>query len=76
MDTAARRVYWEEIPVELTKKEYTILEYLMTHQGKVISPEELIEHVWDSERNIFSNAFRFQISSLRKNWKRPAEPTA
>ncbi len=66
MDTAARRVYWEEIPVELTKKEYTILEYLMTHQGKVISPEELIEHVWDSERNIFSNAFRFQISSLRK----------
>ena len=66
VDTAAKRAYWGTDPVELTKKEYSILEYLMSHPGKVISPEELIEHVWDSERNPFSNAFRFHISSLRK----------
>ena len=66
VDTAAKRVFWGEAPVELTKKEYTILEYLMAHQDRVISAEELIEHVWDSEADPFSNAFRFHISSLRK----------
>ena len=66
MDTAAKQVYWQVTPVDLTKKEYAILEYLMTHPGKVISTEELIEHVWDSEADPFSNAFRFHISSLRK----------
>lgn len=66
VDTAAKRVSWKEEPVELTKKEYSILEYLMAHQDRVVSPEELIEHVWDSEADPFSNSFRFHISSLRK----------
>lgn len=66
VDTAAKRVYWRGTPVELTKKEYSILEYLMAHQDQVISLEELIEHVWDSESDPFSNTFRFHISSLRK----------
>lgn len=66
LDTAARQVWWKDTLVELTRKEYVILEYLMSHKERVISPEELIEHVWDSGSDPFSNAFRFQISSLRK----------
>lgn len=66
MDTAAKQVFWQNTPVDLTKKEYSILEYLMVHQDKVVSAEELIEHVWDSEADAFSNSFRFHISSLRK----------
>lgn len=66
MDTAARQAYWRDTPVELTKKEYAILEYLMAHPGRVVSAEELIEHVWDNETALFSNSFRFHISSLRK----------
>ncbi|MGE7751456.1 response regulator transcription factor [Lysinibacillus fusiformis] len=54
----------EMIPV--TKKEYAILEYLMLQQNKVISSEELIEHVWDSEADLFSNSLKFHIHSLRK----------
>ena len=65
-DTAARRVRCGELPVELTRKEYTLLEYLMTHAGRVVSAEELIEHAWDSETDPFSNSFRFHIHSLRK----------
>ncbi len=65
-DTAARMVFWREEPVELTKKEFSILEYLMAHQERILSQEELIEHVWDSEADLFSNSFRFHISSLRK----------
>ena len=66
LDTSARRTRCGDMPVELTRKEYTILEYLMTHAGQVVSAEELIEHAWDSEADPFSNAFRFQIHSLRK----------
>ena len=43
-----------------------ILEYLMLHQGRPISQEELIEHVWDSSVDSFSNSIRVHISSLRK----------
>ena len=66
MDTAARRVRCGGKEIELTRKEYTLLEYLMTHAGRVVSAEELIEHAWDSEKDLFSNSFRFHIHSLRK----------
>lgn len=66
MDTAARRVFCEGKEIELTRKEYALLEYLMTHAGRVMSAEELIEHAWDSEADLFSNSFRFHIHSLRK----------
>ena len=66
LNTAGKQAFWQNAPVELTKKEYSILEYLMANPDKVVSLEELIEHVWDSEADLFSNSFRFHISSLRK----------
>lgn len=38
----------------------------MLNQGRPVSQEELIEHVWDSSVNSFSNVIRVHISSLRK----------
>lgn len=52
--------------LSLTRKEMGILEYLMLNQGRPISQEELIEHVWDGSVNSFSNSVRVHISSLRK----------
>ena len=52
--------------MSLTKKETGILEYLMLNQGRPVSQEELIEHVWDSSVNNFSNSIRVHMSSLRK----------
>lgn len=66
INTANRRVFWNTTQIDLTKKEYSILEYLMSHTDKVLSSEEIIEHVWDSEADLFSNSFHFHISSLRK----------
>lgn len=66
MDTAAREVWCGEEKVDLTRKEYALFEYLLTHTGKTVSAEELIEHAWDSESDLFSNSFRFHIHSLRK----------
>ena len=56
-------------PVSLTRKETGVLEYLLLHQGRPVSQEELLEHVWDSSVDSFSNSIRVHISSLRKKLK-------
>ena len=50
----------------LTRKESGVLEYLLLHQGRPVSQEELIEHVWDGSVDSFSNSIRVHISALRK----------
>jgi len=52
--------------IALTKKESGILEYLMLHTDKVVSQEDLITHVWDTDADEFSGSVRVHISSLRK----------
>ena len=69
LDTKSRTVYIENTEVSLTRKELGILEYLMMNEEKVISQEELLEHVWDKNADLFSNAIRVHISSLRKKIK-------
>ena len=52
-----------------TRKENGILEYLLLNQGRPISQEELIEHVWDASVDSFSGSIRVHMSSLRKKLK-------
>ncbi len=66
LNTKNKTVCYGELKLDLTKKEYGILEYLMVHKEEVVSAETLIEHVWDSEVDLFSNTFKFHMSSLRK----------
>lgn len=66
MDTLKREVFVSRKKVALTKKEYSILEYLLRHKGEVVSAERLIEHVWDSEADLFSNSLKYHISMLKK----------
>lgn len=66
LDTAKRQVRYAGEAVALTRKEYALLEYLFSRLGETVSAEELIEHAWDSEADLFSNSFRFHIHSLRK----------
>lgn len=66
VDTKQKSVFADNIKIDLTKKEYSILEYLMLHKNQPISAEELIEHIWNSEADLFSNSFKVHINSLRK----------
>ena len=50
-------------------KENGILEYLLLNQGRPVSQEELIEHVWDASADSFSGSIRVHMSSLRKKLK-------
>ena len=65
-DTKVRRAAVGDEALSLTRKETGILEYMMLNQGRPVSQEELLEHVWDSSVNNFSNWIRVHISALRK----------
>ena len=65
-DTKSRLAMADGQPIPLTRKESGVLEYLLLHQGRPVSQEELIEHVWDSSVDAFSNSMRVHISALRK----------
>ncbi|MDO4393810.1 MAG: response regulator transcription factor [Bacillota bacterium] len=65
-DTKARKAAVGNEGLSLTRKETGILEYLMLNQGRPVSQEELIDHVWDSSVDSFSNSIRVHISALRK----------
>ena len=59
----------KEIKISLTRKEKGILEYLLLNQGRPVSQEELMEHVWDASVDSFSGAIRVHMSSLRRKLK-------
>ena len=65
-DTRSRTSTAARQTLSLTRKESGILEYLLLNRGRPVSQEELIEHVWDSSVDSFSNSIRVHISMLRK----------
>ena len=65
-DTRSRTAAVNGQTLTLTRKETGILEYLMVHQGRPVSQEELMDHVWDNSVDGFSNSIRVHISALRK----------
>ncbi len=48
-----------------TTKEFAILEYLMRNAGRVISQEELLEHVWNEDANMFTQTVKVHIKNIR-----------
>jgi DNA-binding response OmpR family regulator len=66
LDTAKLKVLKAGVLIQLNAKEYGILEYLMRNKGKVVSQEELMEHVWNEEIDSFSQTVRTNIKTLRK----------
>lgn len=69
MDLSKRMAFVGKNELNLTKKELALLEYFLLHQEKVVSQEELIEHVWDASADSFSGAIRVHIATLRKKLK-------
>ena len=69
LDTVRRSASVNGEELALTKKELALLEYFLLHPDKVISQEEMMEHVWNMEADSLSNAVRVHIASLRKKLK-------
>lgn len=73
VDTKLKKAECGGHPLNLPRKEYAILEYLVIHKNEVISSEQLVEHIWDNEFDPFSNALRYHISSLKKKLSEVSE---
>jgi DNA-binding response OmpR family regulator len=71
LDSAAQLVRRKERDIELTQKEFLLLEYLMRNRGRIISKCALIERAWDSAADQFSDAIDTHLSNLRKKLGKP-----
>lgn len=66
MDPIQRSVKLAGKPIDLTGKEYSLLEYLLRNKGRVVSPSKIIEHVWDMESVGDRNLLNVYINHLRE----------
>ena len=61
-----RKVYLLEEEIKLTLREYELLEYLATHRNQILNREQIIDKVWDTNYNAFSNVIDVHMKNLRK----------
>jgi two-component system copper resistance phosphate regulon response regulator CusR len=66
IDTRARQVRRGDRQIELTAKEYALLEYLARRGGEVVSRAEIAEHVWEENFDPFSNLIEVYVQRLRR----------
>ena len=71
LDPATHRVARGDVAVDLTAKEFALLEYLMRHPGEVLSRTRLIEHLWDFAYEGGSNVVDVYVRYLREKVDRP-----
>jgi DNA-binding response OmpR family regulator len=71
LDPAKRTVRRAGGPIELTRKEFGVLEVLLSAAGSVVSSEELLERVWDENADPFTTTVRVTVMTLRKKLGEP-----
>src|SRR5690242_11967344 len=71
LDPAKRTVTRHGELIELTRKEFGVLETLLTAQGAVVSNEELLDRVWDENADPFTTTVRVTMMTLRRKLGEP-----
>jgi two-component system, OmpR family, response regulator len=71
LDPARHHVRRGDHPIELTGKEFALLEFFMRHRGDVVSRSTLTEHVWDFAHEGGSNVVDVHVRNLRMKIDRP-----
>ncbi len=66
LDLKKQEVRKSNTPIYLTRTEYSILEFLMKNKYNISTKGMIIEYVWDSETNPFSNSLEAHIANIRK----------
>jgi two-component system, OmpR family, response regulator len=66
VDTAARTVSLKRKPVELTAREYSLVEFMALHRGEVVTRTQLYEHLFDENDSSLSNLLDVHVSNVRK----------
>lgn len=73
IDMDSEQVFAGEKEVKLTKKEFMVLEYLLRHKGQVVSRNQILEHAWDRNVDIFTNIVDTHIKNIRKKLESPGK---
>jgi two-component system OmpR family response regulator len=73
LDPAKRRVWHRSEQVELTRREFAVLEYLMRHPDEVMSKRDILDHVWDFDFDGDPNIVEVYVRRLRTKLHRPGD---
>ncbi len=71
LDPALKKVTRAGQTIDLTAKEYAVLEYLMRNAGRVRSKESIIGHVWDFDADVLPNIVESYVMFLRRKVDKP-----
>jgi two-component system OmpR family response regulator len=71
VDPASRSVWRGETPIEVTAREFAVLEYLMRRRGDVVSKREVLDNVWDFDFEGDPNIVEVYVRHLRNKLDRP-----
>ena len=66
IDRLARKVERGGVAIDLSPKEYAFLEYMALRAGELVTRDDLSEHVWDEDYNVFTNLVEVYILRLRR----------
>ena len=66
LDPNTLKGYFKDKELPFTAREFAILEYMLRNTGRIISQEELLEHVWNEEANMMTQAVKVHINNIRK----------
>lgn len=66
LDTLTYEVKRAGKKIKLSKKEFALLEYLLRHKGKILTKDQIINHVWDYDADVLPNTVEVYIGYLRK----------
>jgi DNA-binding response OmpR family regulator len=71
LDTTTYEVKRKNTIIQLSGKEFALLEYLMRHPRKILTKDQIISHVWNYEANILPNTIEVYIGYLRNKIDKP-----
>jgi two-component system, OmpR family, response regulator len=74
LDTINHKVWQKGKEIYLTKKEFSLAEYLLRNRGRAVSRATLMEHVWDADVDPFSNTIDAHITNLRRKLEASDSP--
>jgi two-component system OmpR family response regulator len=76
LDPASREVWRGEVSIEVTAREFAVLEFLIRRKGEVVSKREVLDGVWDSDFEGDSNIVEVYVRHLRNKLDRPFDRAA
>lgn len=71
LDPASRTVWRQSKEIELRRKEFDLLEYMMRNNGRTLTRPMIINHVWESGEELWTNAVDVHVKYLRDKVDRP-----